>query len=86
MSCELIETINIEKNEGIGKFIVSSENKVILFIEDDDKNFKIIDLKEKPYEEQVNILICKKQFNAGLEILIDNIPETNEQKRVINRL
>ena len=80
MSCELIETINIEKNEGIGKFIVSSENKVILFIEDDDKNFKIIDLKEKPYEEQVNILICKKQFNAGLEILIDNIPETNEQK------
>ena len=80
ISCELIETINIEKSEGLGKFIVSSENKVILFFEDDNKNINIFDLKEKPYEDQVNILINKKEFNAGLEILIDNITEDNENK------
>ena len=79
-SCDLIETINLDKNEGIGKFIISSENKVILFIEDNNKNYNIIYLQAKPYEEQVNILIGQKEFNGGLEILIDNIPEENEAK------
>ena len=79
-SCELIETINLDKSEGIGKFIVSSENKVVLFIEDNNKNYNIIDFQAKPYEEQVNILISQKEFNAGLEVLIDNISEDNEAK------
>ena len=80
MSCELIETISLDKNEGIGKFIVSSENKVFLITEENNKQNYVIDLQEKPYEEQVNSLIEKKEFNAGLEILIDNIPEENEKK------
>ena len=79
-SCDLIETINFDKNEGIGKYIASSENKVFLFLEDNNKNYNIIDLFSKPYEEQVNILISKKEFNSGLEVLIDNIPEENELK------
>ena len=79
-SCELIETINLDKSEGVGKFVASSENKVILFIEDNNKNYNIIDFQAKPYEEQVNILISQKEFNAGLEALIDNISEDNEAK------
>ena len=79
-SCELIETINLDKSEGVGKFVASSENKVILFIEDNNKNYNIIDFQAKPYEEQVNILISQKEFNAGLEVLIDNISEDNEAK------
>ena len=79
ISCELIETINLDKNEGLGKFIVSSENRTI-FITEDNKINNIFDLKEKPYEEQVNTLIEKKEYNAALDILIDNIPEENDNK------
>ena len=78
--CELIETINLYKNEGIGKYISSSENRIIIFTDDGNKNNSIFDLKEKPYEDQVNNLIEKKQYNAALEIIIDNIPEENEKK------
>ena len=78
-SCDLIESVNLEKNEGIGKYIVSSENRII-FITEENKINNIFDLKEKPYEEQVNILIEKKEYNAALDILIDNIPEENDNK------
>ena len=83
MSCELIETINLDKNEGNGKYIISSENKIILLLEDNNKNFNVIELQEKPFEDQINILIEDKKFNEGLEILIDNIPEESENKQNI---
>ena len=83
MSCELIETINLDKNEGNGKYIISSENKIILLLEDNNKNFNAIELQEKPFEDQINILIEDKKFNEGLEILIDNIPEESENKQNI---
>ena len=79
-NCELIETINLNKDEGIGKFICTCGNKIIFFTEDNNKTHNILEFKEKPYEEQVNILIEKKEFNSALDILIENIPEENENK------
>ena len=77
--CTLIETIELDKNEGQGKFVISSEDKIIIVTELGNKN-NILDLKEKPYEEQINILIEEKKYNTALEILTDNVSEDDDDK------
>ncbi len=79
ISCDLVENINFEKNEGVGKYIINSENKIIIFAEDGNKN-NVIDLREKPYEEQLNILLEAKDYNSALEVLVNNVPEENDNK------
>ena len=78
-SCELVETIDLDKNDGQGKLIATSENKIIICNEIGNKA-NIIDLQEKDYEEQVKILIEEKKYNEALETLIDNVSEEEEEK------
>ena len=79
IGCDLVEKINLEKSEGLGKYIVKADNKIIIFTEDGNKN-NIIDLQEKPYEEQVNILIEEKNYDSALEVLVEHVPEEDENK------
>jgi hypothetical protein len=65
--------------DGIGKFLVTSENKVIVFTEFNGK-FNVLDFQERPYEEQIQVLIDQKEFNNGLQKLIENIPEDDPDK------
>ena len=81
-SCDLIETIELDKNDGQGKFIISSENKLIISSDIGNKS-NIIDFQEKPYEEQVKILIEEKKYNDALEKLVDNVSEDDENKQEI---
>ena len=78
-SCNLEETIELDKNEGQGKFIVSTEDKLIICIELGNKS-NLIELQEKPYEEQVKLLIEEKKYNEALEKLIDNVSEDDDDK------
>ena len=81
-SCDLIETIELDKNDGQGKFIISSENKLIISSDIGNKS-NILDFQEKPYEEQVKILIEEKKYNDALEKLVDNVSEDDENKQEI---
>ena len=79
-SCDLIETIELDKNDGQGKFIISSENKVIISSDIGNKSY-VIDFQEKPYEEQVKFLTEEKKYNDALEKLVDNVSEDDENKQ-----
>ena len=81
-SCDLIETIELDKNDGQGKFIISSENKLIISSDIGNKSY-IINFQEKPYEEQVKFLIEEKKYNDALEKLVDNVSEDDENKQEI---
>ena len=81
-SCDIVETIELDKNDGQGKFIITSENKIIICLEIGNKG-NFIDLQEKPYEEQVKTLIEEKKYNEALEKLIDNVSEDNDDKQDI---
>ena len=65
--------------DGYGKFLVTSNYKVIVFTESGGK-FNILDFQERPYEEQIKVLIDQKLYNNGLEKLIENIPEDDPDK------
>ena len=65
--------------DGNGKFLVTSNYKVIVFTESGGK-FNILDFQERPYEEQIKVLIDQKLYNNGLEKLIENIPEEDPDK------
>ena len=60
-SCDHVETIEFDKNDGQGKLIATSENKIIICNEIGNKP-NLIDLQEKDYEEQVKILIEEKNI------------------------
>ena len=79
LGCDLVETIVLDKSDGQGKFIISSENKLIICTEIGNKS-NIIDFQEKPYEDQIKILIEEKKYNDALEKLVDNLSEDNEDK------
>jgi hypothetical protein len=79
-SCVLIETIELNNNDGQGKYMVSSDNKVIICTDLGNKS-NIIDFQEKPYEEQVKLLIGEKKYNEALEKLIDNVSEDDDNKQ-----
>ena len=81
-SCDIVETIEFDKNDGQGKFILTSEDKIIICLEIGNKG-NFIDLQEKPYEEQVKALIEEKKYNDALEKLIDNVSEDNDEKQDI---
>ena len=78
-SCNLEETIELDKNEGQGKFIISAEEKLIICKELGNKS-NMVELQEKPYEEQVKLLIEEKNYNEALEKLIDNVSEDDDDK------
>ena len=79
-SCDHVETMEFDKNDGQGKLIATSENKIIICNEIGNKP-NLIDLQEKDYEEQVKILIEEKKYNDALEKLIDNVSEDEEDKQ-----
>ena len=81
-SCTLVETIELDKNDGQGKLISATNDKLIICTDIGNKG-NIIDLQEKPYEEQVKILIEEKKYNDALEKLIDNVSEDEEDKQDI---
>ena len=78
--CTLVETIELDKNDGQGKFVISTEEKIIIVTEFGNKS-NILDLKEKPYEEQIKILIEEKEYNTALDKLIDNVSEDDDDKQ-----
>ena len=77
---EPIETINFDEGE-TGKFIVASNYKLIVLTVAGDKTH-FIDFQERPYEEQIKALIDQKQYDKGLEKLIENIPEDDNERQL----
>ena len=77
--CDLVEVIELDKNDGQGKFVISSDDKLIILTDLGNKS-NIIDFQEKPYEEQIKILIEENKYNEALEKLIDNLSEEDDDK------
>ena len=76
-----VETIKLDKSDGLGKFIFASYDKIIIACENQSGvGCCILSLNEKPYEQQIEVLIKNKQFNTALEKLIENVPESDPDK------
>ena len=60
---DFVESIDFG-GEGNGKFLVTSNYKVIVCTEIGNK-FNILDFKERPIEEQIKVLIDQKLFDNG---------------------
>ena len=73
-----VETINFDKGE-TGKFMVATRNKLIVLTQSGD-NINFIDIQPRPFEEQIKVVLDKKEFSKGLEILIDNVPEDDDER------
>ena len=78
-SYEFAESMDFDSFEGQGRFLVSSNFKVIVITECGNRNI-VLDFREKPIEEQIKVLIDQKLFNNGLEKLIENVPEDDPTK------
>ena len=77
-SYDFVESLDFGM-DGNGKFLVTSKYKVIVCTETGNK-FNILDFQERPYEEQIKVLIDQKLYNNGLEKLIENVPEEAEDR------
>lgn len=78
-SYDLAETIDFTPGEGSGMFLVTSNYKVIVISESENK-CNIFDFQEKPIEAQIKVLIDQRLYNNGLEKLIENVPEDDPTK------
>ena len=76
---EPVETISLDDTE-TGKYIVASKYKLVI-ISESGKKLHFIEFKEKPYEEQIKILLDQKQYDKSLEKLIENIPEDDKERQ-----
>ena len=78
----IVETIPLDEGD-IGKFIVASKYKLAVVTES-GKKIHVIEFQERPYEDQIKILIDEKQYDKGLEKLIENIDpdDPNRQQKV----
>ena len=65
--------------DGNGKFLVTSNYKVIVCTESQNR-YNILEFQERPYQEQIKVLIDQKLFDNGLEKLIENVPEDANDK------
>ena len=65
--------------DGNGRYLVTSDYKVIVVTETPTK-LNVLDFQERPYEEQIKVLIDQKLYNNGLEKLIQNVPEEDDTK------
>ena len=77
---ETVESINFDEGE-TGKFIVASEYKLLVLTVSGDKTH-FLDFQERPYEEQIKALLDQKQYDKGLEKLIENIPEDDSDRQM----
>ena len=76
-----VETLKFDKSDGFGKFIIASYDKIIIANENQTGgSCNILSLKERPYEEQIEVLIKNKQFNNALEKLVENVSELDQEK------
>ena len=75
---EFVESLEFGQ-DGNGKYLVTSDYKVIVITETPNV-LNVIDFRERPYEEQIKVLIDQKLYNNGLEKLIQNVPEEDENK------
>ena len=73
-----IETINLDQGE-TAKFMVATRNKLIVLTQSGN-NINFIDIQPRPFEEQIKVVLDKKEFSKGLEILIDNVPEDDDDR------
>ena len=75
---DFVESIDFG-GDGSGRFLVTSNYKVIIVTEVGNK-FNILEFQERPYEEQIKVLIDQKLYDNGMEKLIENVPEEAEDK------
>ena len=77
-----VETILLDENEN-GKFMVASNFKLIVLTES-NKRFHFIDFQERPFTEQIKILIDQKEYDKALEKLIENmkLDDSNRKEKV----
>ena len=74
---EHVETIPLDEGD-IGRFIVASKYKLAV-ITVSGKKIHVVEFRERPYEDQIKILIDEKQYDKGLEKLIENV-ESDDPK------
>ena len=75
---DLVESLEFG-GDGSGRFLLTSDYKIIAITESIGK-FNVLDFQERPYEEQIKVLLDQKLFNNGLEKLIENVPEDEPDK------
>ena len=76
---DFVESITLDENEN-GKFMVASNMKLVVITES-NKVFHFLDFQERPYTEQIKILIDQKEYDKALEKLIENTSETDPKRK-----
>ena len=76
---EFVDSLPLENGETAG-FIVASKYKLVV-VSETDKKFHFTEFQEKPYEEQITILLNQKLYDNALEILIENIPDEDIKRQ-----
>ena len=74
-----VETINLDEPD-VGKFMVASKYKLVVITES-NKKFHFIDFQERPFTEQMKILIDQKEYDKALDKLIENTPEDDTERK-----
>ena len=79
---ETVETLSLDEGE-TGKFMVASEYKLVV-VSESGKKCHFIDFQERPYEQQIEVLLDQKLYDKALEKLLENITEedTKRQEKV----
>ena len=74
-----VETLSLDEGE-TGKFMVASKYKLVV-ISESGKKCHFIDFQEKPYEQQIEILLDQKLYDKALEKLLENLTEDDDKRK-----
>ena len=76
---DTVETLSLDEGETT-KFMVASKYKLVV-VSESNKKFHFIDFQERPYEEQIKILLDQKLYEKALEKLLENISDDDNKRQ-----
>ena len=76
---DTVEKLSLEEGE-TGKFMVASKYKLVV-VSESGKKCHFIDFQERPYEQQIEILLDQKLYDKALEKLLENITEEDNKRQ-----
>ena len=76
---DTVEKLSLDEGE-TGKFMVASKYKLVV-VSESGKKCHFIDFQERPYEQQIEILLDQKLYDKALEKLLENITEEDSKRQ-----
>ena len=76
---EPVDSINLENDE-TGKYMISSDNKLIIFTISENKKINVIDIQDDGFDGEMKILLDNKLYNESMEKVTNYIPMNDEDR------